>query len=308
MRTCAVVNPVAGGGRVRHLWPALEPRLREVVPNLTVKWTTAPGDATALTRAAVREGAERIVAVGGDGTLHEVVNGFFATDGTPLSPAPVLTPLACGTGSDFCRALGAPAAPAALGQLSTPRTRSVDLLRVAYTSAVGERAYRYALNVVSMGLSGRVVSRLQRDGGLLPFTRLRYVEALLRALAAHRPFRADLVVDGTPVPAAALHLVAVGNGPSFGAGLRIAPDAVLDDGRLDVTLLHDVSALALLGRLHRFYRGTHPSLRGVTIRRGRRLRIRPRQAAPVLVEADGELLGRLPAMVETVPDALHLQY
>lgn len=307
MRTCAIVNPVAGGGRVRRLWPALAPRLRGAVPNLTVKWTTAPGDATALTRAAVRRGAERIVAVGGDGTLHEVVNGFFATDGTPLSPAPVLTPLACGTGSDFRRALGTHATPAALERLSAPRTRSVDLLRVAYTSAVGERAYRYALNMVSMGLSGRVVHRLQRNGGLLP-ARLRYVEALLRVLATHRPFGAALEVDGTPVPASALHLVAVGNGPSFGAGLRIAPDAVLDDGRLDVTVLHDVSVLALLGRLPHFYRGTHLSLRGVTTRRGRRLRVRSRQAAPVLVEADGELLGRLPATVETVPDALRLQY
>jgi diacylglycerol kinase (ATP) len=308
MRTCAIVNPAAGGGRVRRLWPALAPRLREMVPNLIVKWTTAPGDATALTRTAVRRGAERIVAVGGDGTLHEVVNGFFATDGTPLSPAPVLTPLACGTGTDFRRGLGVPAAPAALERLSSPRTRSVDLLRVTYTSAVGEPAYRYALNVVSMGFSGRVVHRLQRDRGLLPFARLRYVEALLRVLAAHRPFRAALEVDGTPVPASVLHLVAVANGPSFGAGLRIAPDAVLDDGRLDVTVLHDVSALALLGQLHHFYRGTHPSLRGVTTRRGRRLRIRPRQAVPVLVEADGELLGRLPATVETMPDALRLQY
>ena len=308
MRTCAIVNPAAGGGRVRRLWPALAPRLRGMVPNLTVKWTTAPGDATALTRAAVLSGAERIVAVGGDGTLHEVVNGFFATDGTPLSPAPVLTPLACGTGSDFRRGLGVPAAPAALERLSTPRTRSIDLLRVAYTSAAGERAYRYALNVVSMGLSGRVVHRLQRDRGLLPFARLRYVEALLRVLAAHRPFRAALEVDGTPVPASALHLVAAANGPSFGAGLRIAPDAVLDDGRLAVTVLHDVSALALLGRLHHFYRGTHPSLRDVTTRPGRQLHARSRQVAPVLVEADGELLGRLLATVETVPDALRLQY
>jgi YegS/Rv2252/BmrU family lipid kinase len=273
-----------------------------------VRWTTAPGEATALTRAAVRGGAERIVAVGGDGTLHEVVNGFFAEDGTPLSPTPVLTPLACGTGSDFRRALGVPAAPMALDRLSAPRTRSVDLLRVRYTTAAGKRAYRYALNVASVGLSGEVVRRLQGGGGP-PLGRFRYVGALLRALVAHRPFGAEVELDGRPVPAASVHLIAAANGPSFGAGLRIAPGAALDNGRLDVCLLHDAPALALLGRLPRFYRGTHPSLQGVTIRRGRRLRVSPpRQAPPIRVEADGELLGRLPAAVETVPDALRLQY
>ena len=246
--------------------------------------------------------------MGGNGTLREVVNGFFATGGTSLAPLRCARPLAYGTGSDFRRALGVPAAPAALERLSTPRTRSIDLLKVAYATAVEERAYRYALNMVSTGLSERVVHRLQRDGDLLPFARLRCVEALLRVLAAHRPFRAVLEVDGTPVPASALHMVAVANRPSFGAGLRIAPDAVLDDGRLAVTVLHDVSALALLGRLHHFYRGTHPSLRDVTTRPGRRLHARSRQVAPVLVEADGELLGRLLATVETVPDALRLQY
>lgn len=307
MRTCAIVNPAAGRGRVRRLWPTLEPRLRAIVPDLTVERTPAPGAATPLTRTAVREGAERIVAVGGDGTLHEVVNGFFEEDGTPFSPAPVLTPLACGTGTDFRRSLGVPPAGDAVDRLSTPRTRRIDLLRVTYTEASGERSHRYALNVASFGLSGRVVEALGSGGRGVP-GRLYYLSALLRALASHRPFAVVITVDGTTVPAGATHLVAVANGHSFGGGIRIAPDAVLDDGRLDVTALHDASAWALLGRLPHFYRGTHPALDGVTTLRGRRLVARPLRDTPIPLEADGELLGRLPAAVTVVPDALRLQY
>ena len=309
MRTHAIVNPAAGGGRVRRRWPALEPRLRGVVTDLTVTRTPAPGEATVLTRTAVRNGAERIVAVGGDGTLHEVVNGFFAADGTPLSPAPVLTPLPCGTGSDFCRALGVPSAPEAIARLSDPRSRRIDLLRVHHTAPSGARAHRYALNVVSFGLSARVVERLgRRPRGFLR-GRLSYIGALLRALGSHRPFEAELAMDGTPLPGSAVHLGAVANGPSFGAGIRIAPGARPDDGRLDVTVLHDTPALALLVRLRRFYQGTHPALDGVITARGRRLTATSRTGeAPVPLEADGEWLGRLPTTVEVVPGALRLQY
>lgn len=307
MRTHAIVNPAAGGGRVRRRWPTLEARLRGVVPNLTVRRTTAPGEATALVRAAVRDGAERIVAVGGDGTLHEVVNGFFAADGTPLSPAPVLTPLPCGTGSDFCRALGIPAAPVAVARLSDPQSRRIDLLRVRYTDSTGARVHRYGLNVVSFGLSARVVEGLGPQHRGLLRGRLSYLGALLRALGSHRSFGVELTVDGTPLPGSAVHLGAVANGPSFGAGIRIAPGARPDDGRLNVTILHDAPALALLCRLPRFYRGTHPALDGVTTARGRRLTATPREP-PVPLEADGEWLGRLPATVEVVPNALRLQY
>ena len=81
MRACAIVNPVAGRGRVARLWPALRTRLRQATTRLTIRETTAPGEATVLTRAAIENGYDRIVAVGGDGTLHEVVNGYFRPDG-----------------------------------------------------------------------------------------------------------------------------------------------------------------------------------------------------------------------------------
>ena len=307
MRTHVIVNPAAGNGRVRRLWPRLEPRLRTASPGLSVDWTTAPGEATSLTRAALDDGEERIVAVGGDGTLHEVVNGFFAADGTPLAPAACLVPIPCGTGTDFRRALSIPTGVEAVELLEKGQTEWIDLLRLQYTAPDGTRTQRYALNIASFGLSSRVVQAVARSWDALPGS-LRYPVALLRALRAHRPCPVDLTLDGTPLEGAAIHLVAVANGHAFGGGIQIAPKARFDDGYLDVTILRDVPAWTLLRCLDRFYSGTHLSLKGVTAARGQYFTARPQTDTPVWVEADGELLGQLPVTVEVVPEALQIQF
>lgn len=306
MRTRVIANPVAGQGRVRRLWPQIQSRLDAAMPTLSVRWTEAPGDATALTRTALRDGVERIIAVGGDGTLHEVVNGFFAPDGRPLAPTACLLPIACGTGNDFRRSLDIPAAPNVEALLTQNRTRTIDLLRISSTSD-GTQQHRYALNVVSFGLSSRVVETVHRGTVPLPGRALRYLGALLYSLFTHRPIPIELHLDGTPLPIAAAHLVAVGNGHTFGDGLKITPHAVLDDGQFDVTILRDHPLLPLLRHLPRLYRGTHLSLDAMEGHRGRRLRARSPRNEPVWLEADGELVGRLPATIEVAPQALHLQ-
>ena len=307
MRTHVIANPTAGRGRVRRLWPQIQSHLDHALPTCSVQWTEAPGDATALTRTALRDGVERVVAVGGDGTLHEVVNGFFAADGTPIASSARLTPIACGTGNDFRRSLGIPEAPDVGPLLAQSRVRPVDLLRVSSTAADGTKQQRYALNVVSFGLSSRVVETIHRGTVPLPGRALQYLGALLYALVAHRPIPIALHLDGTPLPVSDIHLVAVGNGHTFGDGLKITPHAVPDDGALDVTVLGDHSLWPLLRHLPRLYRGTHLSLDAMTSHRGRRLTARSPRTEPVWLEADGELVGHLPATIEVVPQALRLQ-
>jgi len=272
-----------------------------------VRTTTGPGDAMTLTRKALSADYDRIVAVGGDGTLHEVVNGYFQPDGTAITPAPPLVPLPCGTGTDFHRCLGQTELDAA-ARLQSDRMRAVDLLRIAYTSETGERAHRYAVNVTSFGLSSGVVRAMNRGRSSVLGPTLQYFSAILRALVRHRPIPVDLTVDGQPIDAERVRLVALANGPFFAAGLPIAPDARIDDGQLDVTVLHDIPVLRLLRHAPRFYNGTHPTLNGVTTRQGETVTARSRGDAPVWLEADGELLGRLPATVEVVPEAIRVQY
>jgi YegS/Rv2252/BmrU family lipid kinase len=307
MRTCAIVNPVAGGGRVWRLWPRLLSRLLAVTNSLSVRWTTEPGTATSHTRRALQDGFDRIVAVGGDGTLHEVVNGFF-DEQSPITPSAVLVFVACGSGSDFRRTLGAPTGVEAVQQLQSDRIQPVDVLRMQYATEHGRRAQRYAINIASAGLSGTVVRRF--SPGILPApTRLRYLQAALRALATDRPAPVRLTLDGDPLPPSQVRLVAAANGHTFAAGLPIAPTATPHDGVFDVTVLHDVPIPTLLRHVHRFYLGTHLSLDGVSKYRGRRLIVEPLDdRRPVWVEADGEALGKLPLSVEVVPQALRVQY
>lgn len=307
MRACAIVNPAAGQGRVARLWPELLPALRAATADLAVCKTSGPGEATTLTRAALTEDYDRIVAVGGDGTLHEVVNGYFRPDGTALTPAPPLVPLSCGTGTDFNRMLGQKTGLDAVSYLRSDRVRPVDLLRLEYTDLDGERASRHALNITSLGLSSAVVRSVNRGGLPLPGG-LRYFGAIVRALFAHAPFEVALTLDDQVLGEGPVRLVAIANGHTFGAGVKIAPNAVVDDGQLDLTILHDVSAFRLLRSLPRFYEGEHLSLDGVSAHRGRRLTVRPFTDEPVWLEADGELIGKLPVTVEVVPKAIRLQY
>lgn len=307
MRTCIVVNPVAGGGRVRRLWPELHARLRALRCPITIRWTTAAGTAPALTRSALREGFDRIVAVGGDGTLHEVVNGFFEDD-TPVNPSAVLALLPCGSGSDFRRSLDLPMGLDAVSRLRSDRIHAMDVLRLQYARASGERARRYAVNVASFGLSGTVVEMLGPHPRLLPAS-VRYLGAALFTLAVHRPARIRLTLDGEPLGTPRVRLAAVANGHTFAAGLPIAPGARPDDGQLDAVVLRDIPRRTLLRHLSRFYRGTHTGLDGVTIHRGRRFTAHPTvDSDPVRLEADGELLGRLPLTVEVVSEALRVQH
>jgi Sphingosine kinase and enzymes related to eukaryotic diacylglycerol kinase len=279
----------------------------DATTSLSVRWTTGPGIASSLTRSALKEGFERIVAVGGDGTLHEVVNGFFEEQ-SPIAPSAVLAFVACGSGSDFRRTLDAPTGVEAVGQLRSDHIQTLDVLRVQYTTERGRQAHRYAVNIVSAGLSGTVVRRFSQ--GLLPVSpRLRYLQAAVRALITDRPTPVRLTLDGGPLPPTRARLVAAANGHTFAAGLSIAPTATPRDGLLDVTVLHDVPVASLLRRAHRFYLGTHTSLDGVSTHRGRRLIIDSLDdRRPTWVEADGEPLGRLPITVEVVPQALRVQY
>lgn len=247
------------------------------------------------------------MAVGGDGTLHEVTNGFFA-DQSPIAPSAILVFIACGSGSDFRNALGAPTGIAAAQQLRSDRVQPLDLLRVQYATEADRSRACYAVNVASAGLSGTVVRCFSPGRTPVP-PRLGYLGAALWALITDRPAPVRLTLDGKPLPPTGVRLVAVANGPCFAAGLPIAPNATPHDGRFDLTVLHDVSIPYLLRHAHRFYRGTHTTLDGVTTYRGRRLTVHAPKAHPsVWAEADGEPMGQLPLSVEVVPEALRVQY
>lgn len=305
--TCVIANPVSGNGCVRDLWPRLQPRLEAASSSLSVRWTTGPRTATTLTQEALRKGFDRIVAVGGDGTLHEVVNGFFEDD-IQIRPSAVLAHVACGSGTDFRRTLNAPIELEGVQQLYSTRIQPLDLIRLQYHVPSGSWSYCYAINVVSFGLSSTVAENVSRSRSLPLPPILRYLGGALMALPSHHPISVDLTIDDQSIGEITMHLAAIANGHTFGSGIRIAPSAVPTDGLFDVTVIHDISIPSLFFQLPSLYRGTHTQHEGVRTYRGRRLTVRPCQSEPIPLDADGELRGLLPATAEIVPDAIRVQY
>ncbi|MFE9625428.1 diacylglycerol kinase [Streptomyces sp. NPDC006527] len=285
------VNPTAGRGRgARAALPAAS-ALRAAGYSVRTVFGKDAGDALARARAAVADGTGALVAVGGDGLVHLALQAVAGTR-TPLGLVPV------GTGNDFARALGLPVRdPAAAGRLVADslqgaRIRDVDLGRV------GDRWFG---TVLASGFDSRVNDRGNRMRW--PAGRARYDLAMLAELAAFRPFPYRITLGDGAVREVEATLVAVGNGSSYGGGMRICPGADLTDGLFDVTVVGGCGRATLLRVFPRVYRGTHVEHPEVTVYRA----ARGEMAAPgVTGYADGEPLGPLPLSARCVPGAVRI--
>ena len=294
---------------MHRLWPTLRPALDATIGTYATRWTERPDEATELTRAALHNGYERILAVGGDGTLNEVANGFFEDD-APIRSEAVLAPISCGTGSDFRRSLDASLPPeAAIHALLQDRVRAIDVGHLEYTNDSEHMTTRYFVNIASFGMGGAVDRTVQslpakeQIGG-----RLAYFYAILHTLVRYENQPVELSVDGVSHGPFRIRSVAVANGRYFGGSLPIAPRAQLDDGQFDVVVLGDMTRRMLFRHARRFYEGTHTTLEDVLTLRGRQITATPHTDAPVRLDVDGEPLGRLPATFKVIPHALRIQY
>jgi diacylglycerol kinase (ATP) len=289
-----VVNPTAGRGRGAHAAQPAARALREAGFAVRTLVGLDAEDALKRARAAVDGGVGALIAVGGDGMVSLALHAVAGTQ-TPLGV------VAVGTGNDFARATGLPIRdPGAAGRriaraLHEDRTRPLDLGRV------GDRWFG---TVLACGFDARVNDRGNRM--TWPPGRLRYDVALLAELAELRPVRYRLRLDDGPEQEVAATLIAVGNGSSYGGGMRICPDARPDDGRFDVTVVGPCTRRTLLRVFPRVYRGTHTRHPTVTVARAARLSIAVAQADAASAYADGERLGRLPLTAVTVPGGVRL--
>jgi len=287
-RTLVIVNPAAGGGRVARVWRRLSPDARRLFP-FDEHWTTAPKEATRIAADAAAAGFDRILAVGGDGTLHEVVNGVA---GTHLAVG--VLPL--GTGNDFARSAGILRAPAPLLEaLHRGGTRPIDLGRVHE---------RYYINIAGAGFDAEVARRVNamrsKAKGTIPYL----MTAVGLAFRYEPPQMTVTLDDGPAMGPEARLLVAVGNTRAYGGGMQVCPRAEVDDGLLDVLLVGDVRGWATLGLLPKVFLGAHLGHPAVGYVRAHSVRLEG--PAGVALHADGEVLGGLPATFSVHPAALRL--
>jgi diacylglycerol kinase (ATP) len=274
MRVLCIVNRTAGGGRAARAWAAVAPAMARLHAELAT--TDRPGHATELARRACADGFTHLLAVGGDGTAHEVVNGIQRPD-VALGIVP------CGTGNDFARSAALPFRPeAAVAGLERDRRRPVDL------GLCGSRRF---LNVAGAGFDAEVARLVnagpRRSRGALP-----YVATAVSLAFRYGSDELTLDLDGERWKQSCL-LVAVGNAKAYGGGMRICPRASLDDGLLDVCIVGGITAGHTLALLPRVFLGRHVRDRAVAYRTARAVAIAG--PARVAVHADGEVVGGLPA-------------
>lgn len=296
-----VVNPASGGGRNGRAWPALARRLDEANIAFTAAMTERRGDGTILARAALRAGATTVVAVGGDGTANEVINGFFK-DGQPINPEARFGMIPGGTGNDLARDLGL-AGDAAFAALDPGGgTRHVDLLHVRYTSADGGWQERYALQglfmaVVAEGAAVALPPRVKRFGGGAA-----YMLGGAVAVMRHRPTWITYRLDDDAPQSAFINGGVIANTAFIGGGLEIAPGARVDDGIADVIMVRAIGRLRLMRLMPRLRGGTHLAHPAVSRHTARRIRLETEDA--VLLAIDGEVIGWAPAEASIRPRAL----
>ena len=308
MKTLAVINPKSAGGKTGRDTETIARKLAEVTGPLTVALTNAPMDAARIPSHALRDGYGRVVAVGGDGTINEVVNGFFS-NGVAINPEAEFALLNLGTGGDFRKTFDIDAGfEASLERIAGGRVRQIDVGRLSFVTADGQSGTRHFANIASFGMSGDVVDRVNRSTLVKRFAgSFAYTWGSVMSLFRYKARPVRLKVDASFDEVVTVSTCAVCNGQFFGGGMRVAPNASPDDGLLDVIVIGDAPRRDVLKAMSEFSTGQHVNNPNVKVFRAKSVIATPveaTQGAPVLIEADGELPGRLPAMFEVMPKAL----
>jgi len=307
-----IVNPTSAGGATGRAWPRMASDLREHFGAFNCVFTGRGGEARVIAASEAAAGRRLIIACGGDGTIAEVANGILeAGTDTELGILP------SGTGGDFRRTLGIPTrtSDAAL-VLKRGRVKLIDVGRVEYLNPEGEAERRYFVNIASCGMGGEVIRRVkgEKSRWLPPQVpaslltgRVAYAVAALQTTLAFTKPTLGVRIDGGREHRLVAANLCVANARYFGGGMKIAPEAKLDDGQLDVVAIGDLDALKILTNVHHLYLGTHLGLAQVHHAPAQHVFARDVAGEKVLLEVDGELVGTLPATFDILPRSLRLR-
>ena len=295
-----IVNPVAGANKSTfRQWPHIQSLLREGGLSFDFQYTEGTGHASELARLAASNGYRFLVAVGGDGTIHEVANGLLNSINADTTTLGIIS---TGTGNDFIRSLGIPKDYIKACKHVVGDCRSIIDVGLVEFRQNGQKVRRYFVNGAGVGFDAEVAEAGKGVphfmGNTVPF-----VLALLKTLPAYRNKDIRMNIDGREEARRVLSVV-VSNGAYFGGGMRIAPEAELNDRKLDVLTIGDVGKAELLQVFPRVYKGTHITHPKVRMEKAERITIECDRR--ILLQADGELLGEGPVTFQILPAALNV--
>jgi diacylglycerol kinase (ATP) len=297
--TKVIINPAAGANSTHHKWPSIQSLLKKLGLKFEYQFTEGRGHGIELARRATQEGYKILVAVGGDGTIHEVTNGILQTG---QSVGTRLGIICTGTGSDLARTLGISKDVArACSSLVENRRKMIDIGLVKYVQK-GQTLQRYFINGAGIGFDATVVAATEQMPKFLGD--LSYLLALLRTFLTYRNRPVTFKIDDRPVETAQMLSLVVANGQYFGGGMHIAPQASTNDSQFDIVRLGNFGKVELIRNLSKVYKGTHLSIPKVSLVRASTVQVESKYK--LLVQADGELLGEGPASFTLLPSALCL--
>ena len=301
-----IVNPKSASGATAHRFKDLcglcEKYLGKDSGRLSWKFTLKRGHAEHLAREALEQGSEVILSAGGDGTHSEVVKGFFTSEGKPVNPGARLCCVSRGTAGDLCRSLGlCGGAEAAIRSLAENSFRRLDVAALEYAGRDGGRVRTHFINVASAGI-GAEVAHLVNIGPKWMGGKAVFALATARAFLGYRNRRLSISIDDGPFEEHVACSLAMANGRFFGGAMQIAPQALLDDGLLDVVCVGDFGFFGFLSKIRYVYAGTHLSIPGFWCRKARTITVR--SALPTGIEVDGEDVGALPVTITVIPGAI----
>lgn len=299
-----IVNPNAGSGKGRKDWDRISALLEKENIPFCSKFTMEKGQAAEFTGDAIKEGYRKIISVGGDGTLNEVVNGVFSQQACP-SEKIVLGMIPVGTGNDWGRMFSIPLVyEGAVAVIKEHKTLLHDIGIVSYYSG-SEQHKRYFINIAGVGFESVVVRKTNKQKDKGRSNNAIYLYNLLTSLISYRNTVSDIIVDGRK-STSKVFSVNVGNGRYCGGGMRQTPEALPDDGLLDITVIKGIGKIEIIRNLKILYDGTilsHPKVDGY---RAKNLRVESESL--LYVEADGESLGHTPAEFSIIPSAINIVY
>lgn len=314
-----IVNPVSANGTTKEKWNEYRDQLEAVFGKFDFKLTTEPRHATKLTRDALLAGYDTIISVGGDGTMNEVANGFFEHDGTQVNPDARLAVFSLGTGCDYIKTLEhKKGIEDVIAVLKRDKEKVIDGCWVITTDATAEKSTidatiasggkstagekRFYLNIGDSGLGGATTLRVNQKSKVLKGF-LSFLIGALYTLFTYQDKKAKVTLDGKVIAEGLINSVIVANGKYFGGGMRVAPDAIMDDGLLDIVIIHHMSRLMLFKSFPSIYSGNHIKNRYCSFHKGKHVTVET-FGDDMLTEIDGEQVGTTSAEFGIIPNSI----
>lgn len=297
-----IANLHAGGNTGEKDWPIIEDGLKAAGFNYKTVFTKQRAHAIEIARENIKKGYKNIIGVGGDGTLNEIVNGVFSQTEVPYNEITIgMIPI--GTGNDWCRTFNIPDDyNEAIAVIKNNKKVFQDIAKISFFSK-GEENDRYFVNVAGMGFDAVVLRKSNQDKEKGKVSSFVYYKNILSTLFTHKSMPCKISIDNKSFEADVFSLNA-GLCKYSGGGMMQVPNAVFNDGMIDVTIINRITKFKVIRNIKKLYDGSFINLKEVQTHKTKCLHVESKHN--ILLEADGEFLGNAPAKFSIVPSALNI--